>query len=618
MTTQTATGPMPVHDQGEDKTMRRLAPHLPKMAAATIVLPLALTLGLSSVASAASSSSGSSGTRSFPGASGSVAAITGTSMEVQNQQSGQVTVSWTTTTDLHPDGQTSPPSSVAVGDCVTVSGSTAKKTKVVTAKTVTVSQPTVGEVHRRVRRLRRHRAAASGGGSGRTAQRRELSRLESRGVGPPERFPGGGSGRRPGVANGGFASGKVTAVTSSSLTVSGFSSASLSRRDPARRPRASVRPSRPRRSTVAVTSSTTYSESQSAASSTLAVGDCVTAAGSTDSTGAVTATAVHITSTGGKSCTIGVLRSRGLQDRPMPEPARRSWRLLPRWLIAVAVVIVGLGTGIGLWATGASAVSGYRIASETTASVSKTLDVTGTASPVHQATAEFQVAGTVSAVDVSLNQQVTAGQTLASLSTTSLEKDVSSAQTTLTAAEAKLSEDESSQSSSTSTVVRHQFVHHCHDCHDCGQHHDDDHDPFERRPEQLDSNPDPGPAGGRDRTTDRRQRHGHRRGGAQSSRDRLWGVVDGNNPDDNSDHKALHNAHDSAAGVDRHDDGQQFGVDIWKLDNRCLPQRPRQSPIGSAPGADRSGGSGKGGDSAGQAPQLVLIRLVRSGDRIGE
>ena len=135
----------------------------------------------------------------------------------------------------------------------------------------------------------------------------------------------------------------------------------------------------------------------------------------------------------------------------MPRSAGRSWPLPPRWLIAVAAAIVGLGIGIGLWATGASAVTGYRTATAATATVTKTLEVTGAASAVHQAAAEFQVDGTVSAVDVSLNQRVTAGETLASLRTTALEKDLSSAQTTLTAAEAKLSEDESSQSSSSST-----------------------------------------------------------------------------------------------------------------------------------------------------------------------
>ncbi len=47
----------------------------------------------------ANTSAGSgTGGGSFPGASGSVAAITGSSMEVQNQQTGQVTVSWTSST----------------------------------------------------------------------------------------------------------------------------------------------------------------------------------------------------------------------------------------------------------------------------------------------------------------------------------------------------------------------------------------------------------------------------------------------------------------------------------------------------------------------------------------
>ena len=57
--------------------------------------------------------------------------------------------------------------------------------------------------------------------------------------------------------------------------------------------------------TVALSSSTTYTETQPAASSNLAVGDCVTATGTPGSTGAVTATAVRITSTGGQTCTAG-------------------------------------------------------------------------------------------------------------------------------------------------------------------------------------------------------------------------------------------------------------------------------------------------------------------------
>ena len=91
--------------------------------------------------------------------------------------------------------------------------------------------------------------------------------------------------------------------------------------------------------------------------------------------------------------------------RAVPDNKGHKWWLSRQWLIAVVAVLVVVGTGLGLWATRASAVGGYTLGTATTASVSKTLEVSGTASPVHQATAEFQVAGTVSTVDVTLNSR---------------------------------------------------------------------------------------------------------------------------------------------------------------------------------------------------------------------
>src|ERR1700733_2884202 len=87
----------PVRRQGE-LMMRRPAPHFRTLATVSVGLTLALTLGLPEVADAASTSTGATGGGRFPGASGSVAAITGSSMEVQNPQTGQVTVNWTTST----------------------------------------------------------------------------------------------------------------------------------------------------------------------------------------------------------------------------------------------------------------------------------------------------------------------------------------------------------------------------------------------------------------------------------------------------------------------------------------------------------------------------------------
>ena len=131
-----------------------------------------------------------------------------------------------------------------------------------------------------------------------------------------------------------------------------------------------------------------------------------------------------------------------MADRSGPGPRRRRWTFG-----LAALVLAGIVAGVTLWATGASGATGYRMAMVSTATVRQTLGVSGTADPVNQGTADFQVAGTVSGVNVTVGQQVTAGQILASLDTTTLAQNVSSAQSTLTSAQAKLAEDESSQSS---------------------------------------------------------------------------------------------------------------------------------------------------------------------------
>jgi multidrug efflux pump subunit AcrA (membrane-fusion protein) len=135
----------------------------------------------------------------------------------------------------------------------------------------------------------------------------------------------------------------------------------------------------------------------------------------------------------------------------VPEHDRRA-RRRPRWYSGVGgAVLVAAVAGGAIWATGASGTSGFRTADATMATVRQTLVVSGTVVPVHEAAAAFQVAGTVSSVDVKLGQRVTAGQTIASLSTTALAQDVSSAQLSLSSAEARLSENEADEASGTST-----------------------------------------------------------------------------------------------------------------------------------------------------------------------
>ena len=214
-------------------------------------------------------------------------------MEVQNQQTGQVTVSWTPSTTFS-QLVSVPASSAAAGDCVTVNGSSSKGT--ITAKTVAISQPTAGKCN-----------AGGFGSAGRFGGGTRPSGASGR---PSGGFPGGRpsgatGGRRPGFGGSGnlaFASGTVTSTTPTSLVISGFSSATITKNATS-----SKKPAAPKATTVKVktTSSTTYNENQAAASTNLAVGDCVTAAGSSDSTGAVSATTVRITSTGGQTCTTG-------------------------------------------------------------------------------------------------------------------------------------------------------------------------------------------------------------------------------------------------------------------------------------------------------------------------
>jgi hypothetical protein len=220
-----------------------------------------------------------------------VAAITGQSMEVQNQQTGQVTVSWTPSTRFS-QTVTVPASAVAVGSCVTVNGTSANGA--IEATSVTISQPS-------------STGSCTGGRGG----------VPGRGQRPPGTFPnrtptsgGTTSGTRPRgapAANFGFASGKVTAVTASTLTVDGFSSADF-------RARSESTPSTVPAATsvkVDLKSTTTYDTARTAAASNLAVGDCVTATGSSSSNGSVTASTIRITSTGGKSCTAGAGRFGG-------------------------------------------------------------------------------------------------------------------------------------------------------------------------------------------------------------------------------------------------------------------------------------------------------------------
>lgn len=124
-------------------------------------------------------------------------------------------------------------------------------------------------------------------------------------------------------------------------------------------------------------------------------------------------------------------------------------RRLRRILVIVALLVVA-GGGLTMWAASGSPAAGYRTVAAAPAAVTATLDATGAIQPVSQATVTFPISGQVSSVPVQQGQQVTAGQALAQLDTTSLETQLANAQSTLASAQARLASDQSGQVSAAS------------------------------------------------------------------------------------------------------------------------------------------------------------------------
>ncbi|HEX3793737.1 MAG TPA: hypothetical protein VHV57_04480 [Acidimicrobiales bacterium] len=247
-------------------------------------------------------------------ASGQVASLAGTSMEVQDPTSGQTTVDWTGTTTFS-QTVTEAVSALTAGECVTVIGTPAKKSKTtLAARSITVSAAsstgacTTGAAG----------AAGAGGFPGGGAAGR-FGGGAGGGTPPAGGFGGGGAaGTRTGAGAGGagrgtfksgsfgFATGKVTAVSGSKVSVSGIVASGFTPPTKANaKKKTKVKAPKTQKLKITTSKTTTVSETKAAASTALVVGDCVSAFGPQSTTGAVTATTVRITSTGQKTCTTG-------------------------------------------------------------------------------------------------------------------------------------------------------------------------------------------------------------------------------------------------------------------------------------------------------------------------
>ena len=267
------------------------------------------TVALVSLAACGSSSTGSSTSAGQPstqastaagaatgagnGASGQIAAITGKTLQVQNQTDGQVAVTYTAQTAITAQVAAAL-EDVKVGSCVTVtpvmsaSGAPSAQsgnTGTLAAGNVRISQPTNGDCLGGLGTMRPG-GSASGFPSGR-----------------PSGFP---SGRPSGFASGGpgggrtfafGANGKVTAVSATGFTVASQFPGTSSQA--------------PRDTTVTVSGSTTYTTTKPGDSSALKVGKCVVATGQSDDTGAVTADRLVVSDPVNGSCTGGFTIRRG-------------------------------------------------------------------------------------------------------------------------------------------------------------------------------------------------------------------------------------------------------------------------------------------------------------------
>jgi hypothetical protein len=234
-------------------------------------------------------------------------------MEVQGTSS-QTTVTWTGTTTFSKTVSETL-SAIASSDCLTVTGTTSKKSKTtIAARSITITPVPSSGSCTAVGTQRssgatppsfpggggQFRTGGAGGGSGTT-----------RGS-----FPGGGGQGRTFLANLTLASGKVTAVSGSSISLTGIvlsglgqgtSSTSKSSKSKTSSKSKAKKPATPKTQKLKITTSksTTLSETQAVTSSALAVGVCVNALGPMATNGAVTASTVRITSPVGGSCTAG-------------------------------------------------------------------------------------------------------------------------------------------------------------------------------------------------------------------------------------------------------------------------------------------------------------------------
>jgi multidrug efflux pump subunit AcrA (membrane-fusion protein) len=133
--------------------------------------------------------------------------------------------------------------------------------------------------------------------------------------------------------------------------------------------------------------------------------------------------------------------------------ARRRKTRRRRTAIAAAGLVVVTGASIATAAAVNGAEPRWQLSRVTTGSVTQTIESSGTVSAANKAAPSFSVSGTVKSVAVKVGQNVSKGDVLAKLDTTSLQSDIDSAKSTLANAAQKLEADKTGQTSDGGTAV---------------------------------------------------------------------------------------------------------------------------------------------------------------------
>jgi hypothetical protein len=287
-------------------------------ATASVGVVMALLAGCSSSPSAVAATGGTTGATTggtgttgnsntaFPGASGQIAAVSGKTLQVQGASS-QTAVTYTASTKIT-EVVSAAESDLAVGKCVSVtpvastdtSGSTATTPDLsapITAASVSISDAVNGSCMR---------GGGTGGGFGGGHRAGATGATGATGAAAPSGSAtgatgatGAGGGMGGGMRGGGGANGMIASISGDTMTVT-----MMTRPAGATGATGSTGSTTVTR-TVTLNSSTTYTETQSAADSALTVGKCVSAVGTSDSSGAITASSISIRPMVNGSCSTG-------------------------------------------------------------------------------------------------------------------------------------------------------------------------------------------------------------------------------------------------------------------------------------------------------------------------